>query len=98
LPINAADKRQMEDLLIFQSRPEIERVVFVSTPHRGSGLATNIIGRMGIALVKLPVRLVSLGVTAAKFVVTPGDRARKPRFPTSIDTLSPTNRFCGRNE
>src|SRR6476646_12103494 len=37
--------------------------------------------------------MVSLGVSSAKYLVTPGDSARKPRFPTSIDTLSPRNRF-----
>jgi hypothetical protein len=60
---------------------------------RGAGLATNWVGRIGIALTKLPANMVSLGVSATKYVVTPGISARKPHFPTSIDTLSPKNPF-----
>jgi hypothetical protein len=37
--------------------------------------------------------MLSLGVSAAKYIVMPGDSARKPHFPTSIDTLSPKNPF-----
>jgi hypothetical protein len=37
--------------------------------------------------------MVLLGVSTAKYLVTPGESARKPHFPTSIDTLSPKNRF-----
>ncbi len=93
LPMNPADKQKVEALLLFHSRPDVGRVIFVATPHRGSGLAANIIGRIAIMLVSLPERMVSLGVETAKFLVNPGDSARKPRFPTSIDTLAPTNRF-----
>jgi pimeloyl-ACP methyl ester carboxylesterase len=93
VPMNANDKQLIESALIFEHRPDVSRVIFFSTPHRGAGLATNWIGRIGIALIKLPVNMVRLGVTATKFVVTPGDSARKPRFPTSIDTLSPYNPF-----
>ena len=93
VPMNAKDKQLVESVLIFRPRSNVSRVIFCSTPHRGAGLATNWVGRLGIALTRLPVNLLSLGVTAAKYVVTPGDSARKPRFPTSIDTLSPKNPF-----
>ncbi len=93
LPMNPTDREKLEAMLIFQRRPDVGRVVFVATPHRGSGLAANIVGRLAIMLVSLPERMVSLGVETAKFLVNPQDSARRPRFPTSIDTLSPTNRF-----
>jgi pimeloyl-ACP methyl ester carboxylesterase len=93
VPMNAKDKELLEEALIFEHRPDVSRVIFFSTPHRGAGLATNWIGRTGIALIKLPVDMVRLGVTATKFIVTPENSALKPRFPTSIDTLSPYNPF-----
>jgi len=93
VPMNSKDKQFVESLLIFRHRPDVSRVIFCSTPHRGAGLATNWVGRIGIALTKLPTNMISLGVSATKYVVTPGDSARKPHFPTSIDTLSPKNPF-----
>ena len=35
----AESKRLLEQALIFKHRPEIGRVIFMSTPHRGSDLA-----------------------------------------------------------
>jgi pimeloyl-ACP methyl ester carboxylesterase len=93
VPMNAKDKQVVESVLIFRPRSNVSRVIFCSTPHRGAGLATNWVGRLGIAITRLPVSMLSLGVSAAKYVATPGDSARKPRFPTSIDTLSPKNPF-----
>jgi pimeloyl-ACP methyl ester carboxylesterase len=93
VPMNAKDKQVVESVLIFRPRSNVSRVIFCSTPHRGAGLATNWVGRIGIAITRLPVNMLSLGVSAAKYIVTPGDSARKPHFPTSIDTLSPKNPF-----
>jgi PGAP1-like protein len=93
VPMNSTDKQFLENVLIFKHRNNISRVIFCSTPHRGAGLATNWVGRIGIALTRLPANMLTLGVSAAKYVVTPGDSARKPHFPTSIDTLSPKNPF-----
>ena len=93
VPMNAKDKQLLESALIFEHRPDVSRVIFFSTPHRGAGLATNWIGRIGIAVIKLPVNMLSIGMTATKYLITPGNSARKPHFPTSIDTLSPYNPF-----
>ena len=40
--------------LIFKSNPRIKRVVFICTPHRGSGMASGGIGRLAISLISLP--------------------------------------------
>ena len=53
-------KQLLEEVLIFNHRPEIGRVIFMSAPHRGSDLAGNWIGRIGAGLVKAPGRLLSL--------------------------------------
>jgi len=92
--IDPETKKFIESLLIFRHRPEVNRVIFISTPHRGSGIASNWIGRIGIALVKLPSNM-----TNAEKVVTPfrhgalGENGGRSHFPTSIDTLSPKNWF-----
>jgi pimeloyl-ACP methyl ester carboxylesterase len=93
VPMDSKDKELIESMLIFEHRSDVSRVIFCSTPHRGAGLATNWIGRIGIALTKLPTNIISVGVDAAKYAVMPGISARKVHVPTSIDTLSPKNPF-----
>ncbi len=41
---------------------QIERTVFIATPHRGSSLANNWVGRLGAAFVKLPQSVNSLQI------------------------------------
>jgi pimeloyl-ACP methyl ester carboxylesterase len=95
--MNPQAKQPLKRALIFDHRTDVSRVIFISTPHRGSAIASNWIGRTGVALVKLPVTLVKLGPSAAQYVVASTDpsvqKAKKLRIPTSIDTLSPKNRF-----
>jgi pimeloyl-ACP methyl ester carboxylesterase len=96
VPMDPGDKKIIEPALIFERRPEVSRVIFISTPHRGSTIASNWIGRIGVALVKLPINMVKLGVSAGQYVVSAdssANKAKKLRIPTSIDTLSPQNRF-----
>ena len=78
---------------IFRNRREIGRVIFISSPHRGSDLATNWIGRISSSLVKAPAALLATGQETMRFrKVTPGEMHLK-RFPDSVDTLAPNNAF-----
>jgi hypothetical protein len=47
VPLSAESRKLFTDALIFQHRPEIGRVIFISAPLRGSELATNWLGRIG---------------------------------------------------
>jgi triacylglycerol esterase/lipase EstA (alpha/beta hydrolase family) len=96
IPMDPEPKKFLEGLLIFRHRTEVSRVIFISTPHRGSAFASNWIGHIGIALVKLPANLTKTGDVAVRFEIKAGASVDKPNrmhFPTSIDTLSPNNRF-----
>src|SRR5262249_17298493 len=58
-------KQNSRDSLIvrattFRANPRIKRVVFICTPHRGSDLASNPIGKIGISLITLPARLTAV--------------------------------------
>ncbi|MGH8094970.1 MAG: esterase/lipase family protein [Chthoniobacterales bacterium] len=90
----AETKELAEECLIFHRRPEVARVIFMSTPHRGSGLATNWIGRIGTSLIKMPFFFASIPIHALSSAMLPnaGTTPLK-RIPNSIDTLSPRNRF-----
>jgi pimeloyl-ACP methyl ester carboxylesterase len=42
---------------LFEPRPEVDEVIFISTPHRGSELAGGFVGRLGTRLAQLPQAL-----------------------------------------
>ena len=50
-------KDRIVRIIEFQPRPEITRVVFFATPHRGSDLAVNPLAEFFARLIKLPFRL-----------------------------------------
>src|SRR5262245_53622227 len=75
----------------FRANPRIQRVVFICTPHRGSDLASNPIGRIGISLITLPARLTAVMMDS----LTGSDLAQitgsSKRLPNSITGLKPTS-------
>jgi pimeloyl-ACP methyl ester carboxylesterase len=86
-------KKLLEESLIFNHRPEVRRVVFISTPHRGSLLASNWIGKIATKLVRTPFVLASIPVQAIASAAADPTAVRFDRIPNSIDTLSPKNPF-----
>ncbi len=76
---------------IFHANPRIARVVFICTPHRGSDLASNGIGKIGISLITLPARLTTVlldSLTSADLAQITGS---SKRLPNSITGLKPSN-------
>jgi pimeloyl-ACP methyl ester carboxylesterase/predicted GNAT family acetyltransferase len=86
-------KHLLEEVLIFNHRREIGRVVFMSTPHRGSDLASNWIGRIGSMLVRMPTKLLTVGRTLRESLTADPAALHVKRLPNSVDTLAPNNRF-----
>jgi triacylglycerol esterase/lipase EstA (alpha/beta hydrolase family) len=76
---------------VFHANPRIKRVVFICTPHRGSDLASNGIGKIGISLITLPARLTTVMVDS----LTGSDLAQltgsSKRLPNSITGLRPSS-------
>jgi pimeloyl-ACP methyl ester carboxylesterase len=92
-PLASDTRKLLEEALVFNHRPDVQRVIFISTPHRGSDLASNWIGRIGASLVKTP-RLFTSTYAATKPLLI-ADPAARPlnRMPNSVDTLEPSDRF-----
>jgi pimeloyl-ACP methyl ester carboxylesterase/predicted GNAT family acetyltransferase len=86
-------KRLLEEVLIFEHRRDIGRVVFMSTPHRGSDLASNWIGRIGSMVVRTPSKLLAVGQIAREKLTADPAALKLKRLPNSVDTLAPNNRF-----
>jgi pimeloyl-ACP methyl ester carboxylesterase/predicted GNAT family acetyltransferase len=92
-PMDPKSKQLVEDVIIFEHRRDIGRVVFMSTPHRGSDLASNWIGRIGSMLVRTPSKLLTIGKTVQERLTADPAALKLKRFPNSVDTLAPNNRF-----
>jgi pimeloyl-ACP methyl ester carboxylesterase/predicted GNAT family acetyltransferase len=89
----AETKLLIEEAIIFKHRPEIGRVVFMSTPHRGANMASNWIGRIGSMLVRTPGKLLTIGRTLRESLTPDPAALQLKRLPNSIDTMAPNNRF-----
>src|SRR5215831_10522679 len=92
-PLASDTRKLLEAALIFNHRPDVQRVIFISTPHRGSDLASNWIGRIGASLVKTPRPFDTIYASVKPLLIA--DPAARPlnRMPNSVDTLEPNDRF-----
>jgi triacylglycerol esterase/lipase EstA (alpha/beta hydrolase family) len=53
-PLSGEGRDLLENSIVFNHRAEVKRVIFISTPHRGSAIASGWIGRIGSSLVRTP--------------------------------------------
>ena len=92
-PLPNETRKLLEEAFVFNHRHDVERVIFISTPHRGSDLARSWIGRIGSGFVRTPRSFTSVyNSTKPLLIVDPTVRPLK-RMPNSIDTLEPNDRF-----
>ncbi len=80
----------VEQCTIFDANPDVGRLVFICTPHRGSDMAVGSLGEIAIRLISLPVDLTG-SITASlgnSMGVITGD---SKRLPNSVTGLAPTN-------
>lgn len=86
----STDDSLIHRALIFDANPNVRRIVFICTPHRGSEMAIGGIGELGMRLIKLPVAItstLSTSLLAPLAAFTGSDK----RFPNSVTSLSPKN-------
>jgi pimeloyl-ACP methyl ester carboxylesterase len=86
-------KEMLRQIFFFEPHPSIARVVFIATPHRGSELGDQFVGRLADRLIRLPI---SLRVTYRALLAQNGPEfftpeIRKGGLPSSIDELRPDN-------
>lgn len=91
--MSGSSRRLLLDALVFDERDEVDRAVFIATPHRGSMLAQSWIGRTASRLVRLPSYLTDVRDDVASVLVADAAGLQLNLAPNSIDTLSPNNRF-----
>lgn len=54
LNVGPAQRAMISEIVHFEPRPYVRRVIYMVTPHRGSTLANALVGRLGDSLVRLP--------------------------------------------
>jgi pimeloyl-ACP methyl ester carboxylesterase len=86
------DKALLRNALFVRPLPFVKRVLFLATPHQGSYLAgPQLVRRLAERLVRLPSDVARLGADLAQ--IAPTAALTGERIPTSIDNMSPGNRF-----
>jgi hypothetical protein len=92
--ISGHTRKLLEESLIFNHRTDVSRVVYICAPHRGAPMGANWIGKIGTSLVRMPLMVATVPFRTISAAMVPDPSAAQlNRIPTSIDTLSPKNRF-----
>jgi pimeloyl-ACP methyl ester carboxylesterase len=92
-PLASDTRKLLEESLVFNHRPDVRRVIFISTPHRGSKIASGLIGRIGASLVRTPKQFMSIYASTKPLVIADPAAPTLKRMPNSVDTLEPNDRF-----
>ena len=89
MELDEAQRKILTEQFFFEAQPQIKRVIFIGTPHLGSGLAATAVARLGIRQVRRSPEVNEIyrslqannpGVINPQF---------KGAVPTSIQTLQP---------
>ncbi len=106
-PMKPETREFVGEAVFFERRPYIERVIFIATPHRGSFVAGNWLGRFASNLFTAPQNLVGMGVELARSGIDlagsgletlRGDEdaalvRRMGRIPSSVENMRPDHPF-----
>jgi hypothetical protein len=90
--ISTESKDLLRRSIFVEPLPFVKRVIFIATPHRGSFLSGNIIGKIGRRLIRLPATVTKVGVEIVK--LNPVGAAKTAiRIPTSVENMDWSNPF-----
>lgn len=92
LELPASELEEVRRRYFFTAVPSVRRVVFISTPHRGSHLATSFVRSVAIRVIRLPADVVR---SSARLLALRDPLGLRPeherRVPSSLDDMSPRN-------
>jgi pimeloyl-ACP methyl ester carboxylesterase len=89
LKLSADEEKLVRRVAVFEPLPEVKRVVFISTPHRGSYQAGNFARKLARRFLELPQA--ALQTTTQFLTLAPRIGPNVKLASTSIDTMSPDN-------
>jgi pimeloyl-ACP methyl ester carboxylesterase len=91
LDLSQAQEDLIRKYLFYKRLPFVTEVVFISTPHRGSYLASNLARNLARKLVVLPKNLLDQGREFVGLKEKLGLPKDLEGLPTSLDSMSPNN-------
>lgn len=89
-------RARLSRYLQFTPMPQVDRAVFLASPHRGTPYAQHRLARWIGNLIRLPVGVLKEMASLTELVKTDGDEGNNApllRIPNSIDNLSDTDPF-----
>jgi pimeloyl-ACP methyl ester carboxylesterase len=85
-------REQFRNLAFYEPQPSLKRVVFISTPHRGSYLATSFVRNLARKFMAIPKTAILATENMLRLRETDSMPGRIRRVvPTSLDGMSPRN-------
>jgi len=91
LELTSGQQKLIDRYLRFEALPFVKRVVFISTPHRGSYLASSLVRSLARKLVSLPSRVMNASTDFSGLTKKLDFPADLQGVPTSLDSMSPRN-------
>ena len=93
LDVGAKVEADLKPLIYFSANRDISRAIFIATPHRGSGFATNPVGQIGAWLIRMPFDLIDglLGEFEVVGALTAVAQEASQRPRNSVSSLRPDN-------
>ncbi len=91
--LNAEDQDSIRRLLFYEPIPFVTRVVFISTPHRGSFLTKDWVRTLIRKLISIPIDILTFNTDDLNKItgMTKVPASMRNRVPTSIDGMSADN-------
>ncbi|APW61406.1 esterase/lipase family protein [Paludisphaera borealis] len=86
-------KKMLTESMFFEPVPSVSRVVFISTPHHGSPLGDELIGRIASRLIRVPKEIIDIRAALAKLNGSEevSQAFRGNRYATSVAQLGLEN-------
>ena len=93
LEMSDEDRELLGKALFFEPMPEVRRVVYICTPHRGSFVAGGWIGKLGSKLVSMPRKIVRAGRSLVHPETGALAHSSMKSVPTAVDNMDPESGF-----
>jgi pimeloyl-ACP methyl ester carboxylesterase len=93
VPLSPKTREYFREELFFRHRPEIRRVVFISSPLRGSNMATGWIGKLATFIIHEATLSSQASEEMLQVTNIREDELKPKRRANSVDSLSPKSRF-----
>ncbi len=85
-------KALLQEAIFIEPMPAVGRVIFISTPHRGSYVASSdLLRRLSAWAIRFPADLAAVAVDAAGIADSGEETYRPIRVSTAVDNMSPSH-------